>query len=74
VPIGGGIKGGQVVGQTDREGAEVTERPISVTDFLGTLCTLLGIDYRQINHPSGVNRPIPIVDTSKGVKVLSELL
>ena len=48
--------------------------PISVTDFLGTVCTILGIDYRQNNHPPGVNRPIPIVDTSKGVQVLSELL
>jgi hypothetical protein len=26
------------------------------------------------NHPPGVDRPVPIVDTSKGVKVLSELL
>jgi len=74
VLIGGGIKGGQVVGKTDRDGAEVTERPISVTDFLGTVSTVLGIDYRRNNHPTGVNRPIPIVDTSKGVKVLTELL
>jgi hypothetical protein len=74
VLIGGGIKGGQVVGKTDAEGAEVIERPISVTDFLGTINTVLGIDYRQNNHPAGVNRPIPIVDTSKGVKVLTELL
>lgn len=74
VLIGGGIRGGQVVGATDRDGAEVVERPISVSDFLGTLCTLLGIDYRQTNHPPGVNRPIPIVDTTKGVTVLSQLL
>ena len=74
VLIGGGIKGGQVIGKTDEQGAEVTEHPISVTDFLGTVCTVLGIDYKQNNHPPGVNRPIPIVDTSKGVKVLSELL
>lgn len=74
VLIGGGIKGGQVIGKTDRDGAEVTERPIGVPDFLATLCTLLGIDYRQSNNPPGVNRPIPIVDTSKGVTPLSELL
>jgi uncharacterized protein (DUF1501 family) len=74
VLIGGGIKGGQVIGKTDRDGAAVTERPISVTDFLGTVCTILGIDYKKKNHPPGVDRPIPIVDTSKGVKVLSELL
>ena len=71
---GGGIKGGQVVGKTDRDGAVVTDRPISVPDFLGTVCTILGIDYKRKNHPAGVDRPIPIVDTSKGVQVLSELL
>jgi hypothetical protein len=72
--IGGGIKGGQVVGKTDRDGAAVNERPINVTDFLGTVCTVLGIDHKKKNHPPGVDRPIPIVDASKGVKVISELL
>jgi uncharacterized protein (DUF1501 family) len=74
VLIGGGIKGGQVIGRTDRDGAEVVDRPISVPDFLGTVCTILGIDYKRKNHPPGVERPIPIVDTSKGVKVMTELL
>jgi hypothetical protein len=74
VLIGGGIKGGQVVGKSDRDGATVIERPISVPDFLGTVCTILGIDYKRKNHPPGVERPISIVDISKGVKVLSELL
>jgi len=74
VLIGGGIKGGQVVGRTDRDGATVVDRPIGVPDFLGTVCTILGIDYKRKNHPPGVDRPIPIVDTSKGVNVLTELL
>jgi hypothetical protein len=74
VLIGGGIKGGQVIGRTDRDGAAVADRPISVPDFLGTVCTILGIDYKRKNYPPGVGRPIPIVDTSKGVNVLSELL
>ena len=54
--------------------AAVADRPISVTDFLATVCTVLGIDYRKTTRPPGVDRPIPIVDTSKGVKVLSEVL
>ena len=62
------------MGKTDRDGGAVTDRPISVTDFLGTVCTALGIDYKRKNRPAGVGRPVPIVDTSKGVKVLSELL
>ena len=72
--IGGGIKGGQIVGRTDRDAAAVVDRPIGVPDFLATVCTVLGIDYTRKNHPPGVDRPIPIVDTSKGVKVITELL
>jgi hypothetical protein len=74
VLIGGGIRGGQVVGRTDRDGAAVIERPISVTDFMGTVCTILGIDYKRKNHPPGVDRPIPIVDTSRDVKLIAEIL
>jgi hypothetical protein len=73
VLAGGGIRGGQVVGRTDPHGAEVVDRPIGVGDFLATVCTVLGIDYRQ-NRASETERPIPIVDTSKPVKVISELL
>jgi Protein of unknown function (DUF1501) len=74
VLAGGGIRGGQVVGRTDRDAAEVVERPISVTDFLATICRILGIDYTRQNRAPGVERPIPIVDTSKQVTVVSELL
>jgi hypothetical protein len=74
VLAGGGIRGGQVVGRTDRDAAAVVERPISVTDFLGTICTILGIDYTRNNTAPGVARPIPIVDTSKQVKLVSEVL
>jgi hypothetical protein len=73
VLAGGGIRGGQAIGHTDRHGAEVLERPINVTDFLGTVCTILGIDYTRQNRATGVERPIPIVDTTKQVKVVSEL-
>jgi hypothetical protein len=74
VLIGGGIRGGQVVGQTDRSGAEVVDRPVSVPDFLATVCTVLGIDYKRNNRPAGVDRPIPIVDTSKEPRPINELL
>jgi hypothetical protein len=74
VLAGGGIRGGQVIGRTDRDAAEVVERPISVTDFLGTVCKILNIDYTRENRAPGVERPIPLVDTSKGVKLVSELL
>jgi hypothetical protein len=74
VLAGGGIRSGQVIGRTDRDAAEVLERPISVTDFLATVCTLLKIDYTRQNRAPGIERPIPIVDTSKHPQVVSELL
>ena len=74
VLIGGGIKGGQVLGKTDAEGASIIDRPISVPDYLATICMILGVDYKRKNHPAGIDRPISIVDTSKDVKVLTEIL
>ena len=39
----------------------VVERPVSVLDFLATVCLALGIDYEKTNL-SNVGRPIRIVD------------
>jgi uncharacterized protein (DUF1501 family) len=61
VLAGGGIKGGQVVGKTSRDGMAVEERPVSVPDFLATVCQALGIDPEKQNQ-SNVGRPIRIVD------------
>ncbi|HVL14339.1 MAG TPA: DUF1501 domain-containing protein [Gemmata sp.] len=61
---GGGIRGGGVVGKTDKEGATVVERPTSAQDYLATVCELMGIDYtRQNETPTG--RPITIVDKAR---------
>ncbi len=70
--VGGGVRGGQVIGQTDRTATEVVERPVTITDFLATVCRLLSIDYAKENRPAGVNRPIRIVD--QNAKPLVELL
>jgi len=71
VMSGGGIKGGQVVGKTDAEGASVAERPVSGIDFLATVCTALGINHTKSNNaPNG--RPIRIVD--KGATPIKELV
>jgi uncharacterized protein (DUF1501 family) len=71
VMVGGGIKGGQVIGKTDKEGATVAERPISAIDFLATVCGILGINYNKQNTTPN-NRPVRIVD--KGAKPITELL
>lgn len=70
VMFGGGIKGGQVIGKTDAEGALVTERPVSTLDFMATICKVLGINYNKNNNtPNG--RPIRIVD--KGATPIEQL-
>ena len=62
--FGGGLKGGQVLGKTDKEGASVAERPTTAQDFLATVCDLMGIDHTKKNEtPTG--RPIQIVDKPK---------
>jgi uncharacterized protein (DUF1501 family) len=71
VLAGGGIKSGQVIGATDKEGAAVTERPISALDFMATVCQILGINYNKQNN-TPIGRPIRIVD--KGANPIKELL
>jgi hypothetical protein len=71
VMMGGGIKGGQVIGKTDAEGATVVERKTSALDFLATVCQILGVNYNKQNR-TPIGRPIRIVD--KGAKVIEELL
>jgi hypothetical protein len=61
VLAGGGIQGGQAFGKTSPDGTKVETRPISVGDFLATICLALGIDPRKQNN-SNVGRPIRIAD------------
>ncbi|GIW79482.1 MAG: hypothetical protein KatS3mg105_1289 [Gemmatales bacterium] len=68
--FGGGIKGGQVIGRTDKEGATVEDRPVSAIDFMATVCQILGIDYnKELTTPRG--RPVRIVD--KGAMPIEQL-
>lgn len=67
---GGGVKGGQVIGDTGKAGTEVADRPVKLPDFYATMCASIGIspDHENIS-PEG--RPIPIVD--RGGKVIEEI-
>jgi len=61
---GGGFKGGQVVGATDKTGSEVVERPVYPTDLIASMYLLLGIDpATTIRHPQG--QMVRIVPTSE---------
>jgi hypothetical protein len=67
---GGGIRGGQVVGETDAGGVDVTNRPVTVNDLFRTIYTTLGIDADYENM-SRIGRPIKLVD---GGEVIRELV
>jgi hypothetical protein len=71
VLAGGGLRGGQVVGRTSPDGGTIEERPVTVTDFLATICLALGIDPLKQNM-SNVGRPIRIVD--KAAKPMQEVV
>ncbi len=51
---GGGIRGGQVYGKTDKLGIAVEENPVEPKDFNATIAHALGIDLNKVVYsPSG---------------------
>ncbi|MFO0804857.1 MAG: DUF1501 domain-containing protein [Gemmataceae bacterium] len=61
VIAGGGVKGGQAVGKTSKDGTTVEERPTSSADLMATVCKVLGLNPEKTNM-SNVSRPIPLAD------------
>ena len=71
VLAGGGIKGGQAVGDTGADGMDVKDRPVSVPDLLATVLKALGIDPGRQNVSEN-GRPIRLVDAK--AKPIAEIL
>jgi hypothetical protein len=71
VLAGGGIKGGQAYGKTSADGMTVAEKPVTVPNFLATVCKALGVDPEKQNM-SNVGRPIRLADA--GSKPIKEVL
>jgi hypothetical protein len=69
VMAGGGVQGGQVIGETDKQAAEVKDRPISPEDMVATILHGLGIDHDKVMH-TPLGRPVPIADGGNVVKEL----
>jgi len=66
---GGGIKGGQVVGQTDKDGIDITDRPVAPMDVIATMTKAMNLDLgTQWTTPRG--RPIKLVDAGTPIKEL----
>jgi hypothetical protein len=67
---GGGVKGGQIVGSTDRLGTQPLTRAVTPANIHATIYTVLGIDPKlQLLDPSG--RPVQVLEDPTPI---SELL
>ena len=67
---GGGMKGGQAIGDTDKDGIDVVDRPVGVMDVVATMTKTMGIDLAtQYTTPRG--RPMKVVD---GGEPIAELI
>lgn len=67
---GGGVKGGMVIGSTDRLGTRPNSRPVTPSNIHATVYEVLGIDAKlQLLDPSG--RPTNVLDDPTPI---SELL
>ncbi|MCA9053610.1 MAG: DUF1501 domain-containing protein, partial [Planctomycetaceae bacterium] len=70
VLAGGGIRGGQVIGESDSTGATPKSRPITPADVHATVFAALGYDSRAITYHSVDGRPLMLSDG----EVIRELL
>jgi Protein of unknown function (DUF1501) len=62
VLAGGGIRGGQTIGASDKIGAHPTENPITPADLHATIFRLLGYDPHSISYYTSDGRPTLVSD------------
>ena len=65
--FGGGIKGGRVVGATDRLGAKVVSRPVTYQEVFATLYACLGIDVNHATMQDATGRPHHLLDNAQSI-------
>lgn len=66
---GGGVQGGQVVGASDRTGETPAESPITPTDLVATIYSLLGIRLEtELTTPDG--RPIRLISGGQPIDAI----
>ena len=59
---GGGIKGGQVIGSTDKIGAAPHDRPVLPPDVVASVYTAMDIDLETTMMPGPGSRPIRFIE------------
>ncbi len=66
---GGGIQGGQVIGETAKDGMGIVKDPVTVPDLFSSICKSLDLNPGKENM-SPVGRPLKIVDGGTPVAAL----
>jgi len=63
------VKGGRMVGSTNRLGEQPQDRPATVGDLHATIYHLLGVDPHTqfLNH---AGRPVPAIDRGEVIREL----
>lgn len=62
VLAGGGIRGGQVIGQSDKQGAYPHLRPVTPADIHATIFAALGYDPGRISYQTTDGRPTALTE------------
>ena len=65
---GGGLKNGVTIGETDELAMKIVSRPVSIPDFLATICCAMAIDPHKELYAG--ERPVPITDHGEPIREL----
>jgi len=60
--VGGGVKGGQVIGSTDKIGAAPHDRPVLPPEVVASVYTAMGIDLETTMMPGPGSRPVRFIE------------
>ena len=66
---GGGIRMGQIIGSTTKDGGEPSDRPLSPGDLLASIYHVLGIDPHA-TIPDRQNRQVPLIQQGDPIREL----
>jgi hypothetical protein len=66
---GGGVPGGQVVGESDATASQPADRPVKPEDLAATIYRLLGVDTHK-SYMTATARPIRIAEGGQAVREL----
>lgn len=59
---GAGVRGGQVIGSSDRIGSEPRDRPVGPAEIAATVYRGLGFDRHTTRIPGPDHRPVPLIE------------